>query len=448
MAETPQGFVLPKNTEAERSVLGGVLLDAEIAVEVFSRLSADDFSDERNSLVYRACASLDSRNVGIDLVTVTEELQRLKWIDSAGGLEYLATLASDIPILSSVLQHAELVREKSLMRKLFTASQLSIGDVVEGALPPREILDKAEKRIFEIGERMVNRDFTHISELAKQGIADLESLSRAGTHVTGLSTGIDGLDKMTTGLHGGELIIIAARPSAGKTTLALSIASHIADKSPGAVAFFSLEMAERELGKRMLCSDAGIGLKAVIEGSLTPKGWQEYLHAADRLSRLRLYIDDTPGITSMELRAKARHLKKRHGLSAVFVDYLQLMRGMGREENKQQEIAKISGDLKALAKDLDVPVVALSQLSRRAVAHEGPPRLSDLRESGAIEQDADLVIFIHDQHIDISGSDSGSGAPRDVSLVIGKQRNGPRGSLDLLFEISRGRFVEKSQNYQ
>jgi replicative DNA helicase len=446
MAET-HGFVLPKNIDAERSVLGGVLLDAEIAVEVFSRLSADDFSDERNALVFRACTSLDSRNVLIDLVTVTEELQRLKWLDAAGGLDYLATLTSDIPILSGVLQHAEMVREKSLLRRLFSASQLSIGDVVESSLPPREILDKAEKRIFEIGERLVNRDFTHISELAKQGIAELENLSRAGTHVTGLSTGLDQLDRMTTGLHGGELIIVAARPSAGKTTLALQMAGHIADKAPGAVGFFSLEMAEKQLGMRLLCSDSGIGINAVIEGTLPPRMWQEYLHAADRLSRLRLYVDDTPGITSMELRAKARHLKKRHGLSAIFVDYLQLMRGMGREENKQQEIAKISGDLKALAKDLDVPVVALSQLSRRAVAHEGPPRLSDLRESGAIEQDADLVLFIHDPHADISGSDDSRGGPRDVQLVIGKQRNGPRGSMDLSFEIARGRFVEKSANY-
>jgi len=444
MAET-QGFVLPRNTDAERSVLAGVLLDPEIAVEVFSRLSPDDFADERNALILRACTSLDSRNVLVDLVTVTEELQRLKWLDAAGGLEYLASLTSDIPILGGVLQHAEMVREKSLMRKLFSASQLNIGDVAEASLPPREILDRAEKRIFEIGERLVNRDFTHISELAKQGIAELESLSRAGTHVTGLSTGLDQLDRMTTGLHGGELIIIAARPSAGKTTMALQMAGHIAERAPGAVGFFSLEMAEKQLGIRLLCADAGIGLNSVIEGTLPARMWQEYLNAADRLSRLRLFVDDTPGITSMELRAKARHLKKRHGLSAVFVDYLQLMRGMGREENKQQEIAKISGDLKALAKDLDVPVIALSQLSRRAVAHEGPPRLSDLRESGAIEQDADLVLFIHDTQVDMSGSDDARGGPRDVQLVIGKQRNGPRGSMELLFEIGRGRFVEKSE---
>jgi len=448
MAETP-GFVPPKNVDAERSVLGGVLLDPEIAVEVIPRIAADDFADERNSLVFQACTSLDSRNSIIDLVTVTEELKRLKWLEAAGGVEYLASLTSDIPILSSILHHAEMVREKSMLRRLYSASQSSIGDVMDGSLPPREIIDRAEKRIFEIGEGLVQRDFTPVPELVRTAVEELEKLGQAGSYVTGLSTGFDMLDRMTTGLHGGELVIIAARPSVGKTTLALNMAEQIAAKSQGAVGFFSLEMSADQLSRRLVCSNAGIGIQAIAEGTLPARHWHDILDAADRLSRLsNFFIDDSSLLTSMELRAKARHLRKRHGISAVFIDYLQLMRGLGGEENRQQEIARISGDLKALAKDLDVPVIALSQLSRRAVAHEGAPRLSDLRESGAIEQDADLVIFLHDPRADEGGSDDrGGSAAREVKLVIGKQRSGPRGSMDLLFEVGKGKFIERSADY-
>jgi replicative DNA helicase len=429
--------------EAERSVLGAVLLDPEMAGELFTRLSAEDFSEERHSLVWRACLLLDSRSTVIDLVTVTDELERQKWLERVGGMEYVASLTADIPILSNVLHYAEIVREKSMLRRLLAASSENVGDVVEGSLSARDIIDRAEKRIFEIGETLVSKDFVAISELVRHGITELENLGAAGSYVTGLSTGFEKLDRLTTGLHGGELVIIAARPSVGKTTLALNMAEQIASSGKGAVGFFSLEMSDRQLAMRLLCSNAGIGITSVAQGTLPPRMWQEFVHAADRLSRLPLFIDDSSPLNSIELRAKARHLKKRHGLCALFVDYLQLMRGIGSEENRQVEIARISGDLKSLSKDLDVPVIALSQLSRRAVAHDGPPRLSDLRESGAIEQDADLVLFIHDSRADEGASEDDSGGAREVKIVIGKQRNGPRGELDLLFEVSRGRFVTR-----
>lgn len=443
MAEI-HGFVPPRNVEAERSVLSGLLMDPEIAVELFTKLSADDFADERHALVWRACQQLDSRNSVIDLVTVCDELQRMKWLDQAGGVEYVSSITEDIPILSNVLQYAEIVREKSMLRRLLSASQMNMGDVVEGRLPARDIIDRAEKRIFEIGENLVSRDFVPLADLVSTGMADLEKLASAGTFVTGLSTGFESLDKLTTGLHGGELVVIAARPSVGKTTLALNMAEHIASKYPGAVGFFSLEMSGRQLAQRMICSNAGVNMNSIALGTLTQKQYQEMAHASDRLHRLPMYIDDSSPLSAVELRAKARHLKKSHGLSALFVDYLQLMRGIGGEENRQQEIARISGDMKSLAKDLDVPIVALSQLSRRAVTHDGPPRLSDLRESGAIEQDADVVMFIHEAQGEEGTPDEGSRPAREVKLVIGKQRNGPRGVINLVFEAYRGRFMEVS----
>ncbi len=439
-----RGAAPPRNVDAERGVLAGVLTDPEIAVEVFSLLSPDDFFDGRHALVYRACVSLDSRNAFIDIVTVAEELSRERWLDQAGGMDYLAGLASDIPIIASVRQYAELVREKSMLRRLLSACRDTVREVVEGTLTPAEIMDRAERKVFDIGERLVTKDFQSLAELVKGGIGELEKLQEAGTFLTGLSTGFERLDRMTTGLHEGELVILAARPSVGKTTLALNMAQNIASQGRGAVCFFSLEMAATQLILRLLCSNAGIGMNAVTSGTMSQSAWREYHDAADRLSRLPMYVDDSPGLTSLELRARARHLRKRFGLSCVFVDYLQLMRGMGGEENRQQEIARISGELKALAKDLRIPVIALSQLSRKATTHEGPPRLSDLRESGAIEQDADLVLFIHDDRADEGGGDRDDAGSRNVSLVIGKQRNGPRGEVFLVFETAKGRFVEQT----
>lgn len=436
----------PRSVEAERGVLAGVMTDPEIAVEVFGMLTPEDFHDSKHSYVYRACMSLDSRNRYIDLVTVAEELERQKWLDLAGGVDYLTDLAADIPILASVKQYAEIVREKSMLRRLGAASRETIREIAEGSLIPAEIIDRAEKRVFDIGEKLIDQDFLSMEELVGLGLKEFEKLNESSSHVTGLSTGFDKLDSMTTGLHGGELVIIAARPSVGKTTLALNIAVGIARRGGGAVGFFSLEMTGKELIKRVMSAESMVALQAWIGGSISSRAMLDFTNACERLSNLPLYVNEHAGLTSLELRASARRLRKKYGLTAVFVDYLQLMRGVGGEENRQQEIARISGDLKALAKDLDVPVVALSQLSRRAVSHDGPPRvprLQDLRESGAIEQDADLVLFLHEDSGDDSPSDSGYQADRDVRLIIGKQRNGPRGEIDMVFQTQFGRFLER-----
>jgi len=443
-----RGYRPPSNIEAERSVLGSILLDQEIALEAFARLSSSDFYDRRHSLIYQACRELDARNSAIDLVTVCEELADRKWLGECGGEEYVADLTADIPILSNVIEHVRIVRSKSMLRGLLKACQATIREVIEGGEDAAGLIDRTEKRIFEISAKRTEKDFVPLSELVGESLAEMEKLRGAVDSVTGISTGFDRLDQMTTGFHQGELIILAARPSVGKTTLALNMAEHMATHSGKAVGFFSLEMADQQLSNRLVCANAGVGVQAIMNPNLSEKHVRELQHAADRLSRLPIYIEDTAGIGPMELRAKARRLAKHEQLGAVFVDYLQLMRSEDRAENRQQEVSQISGSLKALAKELRLPVIALSQLSRRTVNRGGQPKLSDLRESGAIEQDADVVLFLHDRTQSEEDQNGGTidEMYREIKLIIGKQRNGPRGIIDLVFDTAISRFFPKAMD--
>jgi replicative DNA helicase len=446
--ELTRGYRPPSNLEAERSVLGSILLDQEIALEAFARLSATDFYDKRHSLIYQACRELDARNSAIDLVTVCEELADRKWLGECGGEEYVAELTEDIPILSNVIEHVRIVRSKSMLRGLLKACQDTIREVIEGGENAAGLIDRTEKRIFEISAKRAEKDFVPLSELVGESLAEMEKLRGAVDSVTGISTGFDRLDQLTTGFHQGELIVLAARPSVGKTTLALNMAEHIATHSGKAVGFFSLEMADQQLSNRLVCANAGVGVQAIMNPNLSEKHVRELQHAADRLSRLPIYIEDTAGIGPMELRAKARRLAKHEELGAVFVDYLQLMRSEDRAENRQQEVSQISGSLKALAKELRLPVIALSQLSRRTVNRGGAPKLSDLRESGAIEQDADVVLFLHDRTQSEEEQDGSrvDDMYREIKLIIGKQRNGPRGIIDLVFDTAISRFFPKAMD--
>lgn len=446
MAET-EGYSPPSNVEAERSVLGGILLDEEIALEAFSKLTSKDFFESRHQRIFQVCRDLDSRNCRIDLVTLTDELTDRKMLDQCGGSDYLISLTDDIPILSNVIEHLNIVRNKSLLRRLLSACQDGIRMVLEGGGEAREIIDLAEKKIFEVSVDRSVTDFVPLAELVGKGVTELEKLRDSTSMVTGLSTGFDELDELTTGLHESELVIIAARPAVGKTSLALNMAEHMASATDRSVGFFSLEMSSEQLVRRFLCANSGVGIRALADDTLPEKHRREVQHAADRLSRLKIFIDDTASIGPIQLRAKARRLARRTDLAAVFVDYLQLMRVEGRAENRQQEISQISGSLKALAKELRVPVIALSQLSRRAANREGPPRLSDLRESGAIEQDADLVLFLHDPTLE-AGPDEMEPLEdslfREILLRIGKQRNGPRGNIRLVFDTAISRFFSQA----
>lgn len=437
----------PSSIEAERSVLGAIIVDPELAVEILSVLTPEDYYDRRHRLIFEACVELDSRNSVIDLVTLDAELKKRGSLEEAGGIEYLADLAQEIPTSSGVHSHVEIIRDKSLLRQLLSVSNENIREVYETSESARAILDRAETRIFRISERLTSAEFVELKDLVDRSIATFERLRDAQTYVTGLASGFSELDAMTTGFHAGELVIVAARPSVGKTSFALNMAEHMALNQNVKVGFFSLEMSNDQLAQRLVRSNAGISRKAIMSGTLSTGGWQDLINAADRLSRAPIFIDDTAGIHSMELRARARHLKKREDIGVIFVDYLQLMRS-SRGENRQQEIASISADLKALAKELEVPVIALSQLSRRAVAHEGSPRLSDLRESGAIEQDADVVLFLHDEGSDEGREEYGfeSRGMRDTLLKIGKQRNGPRGEIHLLFDAPITRFYQREDD--
>ena len=447
MAEN-EGRKPPYSAEAEMSVLGAVLLDQEIAVEVFAILKEQDFYDEKHRIIYRICIDLDSVNSVIDLVTVNTELQKHDLLKKVGGTEHLARLTDDVPVIGNALHYARIVHNMSLLRQLISVSQENINESYSGMEDARIILDRAEGKIFKISEGFGQGDFVAIKDLVDDGITTFEKLRDARTFVTGIPSGFSELDQMTTGFHSGELIILAARPGAGKTSFALNVAEYLSLHEKTPVGIFSLEMSNEQLAQRLMCSLAGVSRQTIMKGTFGKQCWVDLTSAADQLSHAPVFIDDTPGIRSMELRARARHLKKRENVGLIIVDYLQLMRS-DKGENRQQEIASISGDLKALSKELKTPILALSQLSRRAVAHEGPPRLSDLRESGAIEQDADLVMFLHDEGVE-KGMDSYGFedlSQREVLLKIGKQRNGPRGEIRLAFQGDITRFTPISREY-
>ncbi len=441
MTDQP-GHRPPHNPDAEKSVLGAMLLDQELTVEALDALDTQAFFDRKHRRIFQACRDLDARNSVTDMVTVSEELTRKKMLEEAGGIEYLASLTDDIPLLSNVLEYIRIIKDMAMLRQLLKVSRENIQEVLEGTADVKDVLDSAATKIVAITESCSRGEFKPISQLVSRGIEDLEELRNTKGFVTGLSTGFDELDRMTTGFHPGELIILAARPGIGKTSMALNMATHIARETDRAVAIFSLEMSDTMLTQRMLCADAHIGTKPIIEGTLAQEHWYELQAAADRLQRMKIFIDDSASINSMDIRAKVRSLKRREDLCMVFVDYLQLMRGDG--ENRQQEIAKISGDLKALSKEMKLPVMALSQLSRMATKRSGAPRLSDLRESGAIEQDADLVMFLHQPELHFAQDEEQDieidFLRRETILKIGKQRNGPLGIVNLIFRADITRF--------
>ncbi|MCD4774608.1 MAG: replicative DNA helicase [Candidatus Aegiribacteria sp.] len=445
-----KGHRPPHSLDAEKSVLGAMLLDQELAVEALDGLNTNDFFDRKHRRIFQACRDLDSKNSVTDMVTVGEELSRKKILEEAGGIEYIASLTDDIPLLSNVLQYIKIIKDKAMLRQLIKVSRENINEVLEGTDDVENVLDAAASKIMAITETRASGEFKPLAQLVSRGIEELENLRNTKGYVTGLSTGFTELDKMTTGFHSGELIILAARPGIGKTSMALNMATHIASETERAVAIFSLEMSDAKLTQRMLCADAHIGTKPIIEGTLSQNAWYDLQAAADRLQRMKIFIDDKAGIGSMEVRAKVRSLKRREDLCMVFVDYLQLMRSDGNSENRQQEIARITGDLKALSKEMELPVMALSQLSRMATKRSGTPRLSDLRESGAIEQDADLVMFLHQPeiHADQDGEYEGQidFLRRETVLKIGKQRNGPLGMIDLIFKADITRFFPVDQD--
>ncbi|MCK5133822.1 MAG: replicative DNA helicase [Candidatus Sabulitectum sp.] len=438
-----EGRKQPWSAEAEKSVLAGVLIDSMIAIEVFAMLSESDFYDNRHRRIFLASKVIDSRGEPIDLVTVSNELERIGELDAAGGLEYISALTDDLPFLSNVLSYSKIVKDGSLLRQFLSIASQGMDKVFSTNVNASELLDEVSQKMFDIGTSSSQKDFFRVSELTAEAINTFRTMRDAKDGVTGLSTGLEPLDRMTTGFHPGEMNVIAARPGVGKTSLALNMARNIAAQGKGAVVFFSLEMTADQLTQRLVSSMAGVGIQPIIDGTLADRFFDDLNKAAEDLSNLPIFIDDTPSISSAEIRAKTRRLAQREkgGIAAVFVDYLQLMHGSDDVESHQLRVAKNSSDLKGLAKDLKIPVMVLSQLSRGAAKREGPPRLSDLRDSGAIEQDADMVMFLHDENADSGKEDDrAQGGLRRILLKIAKQRKGQRGDIRLIFNASTTTF--------
>ncbi len=435
------GILPPQSIEAEKSVLGSVFLDNQSLLRIIDLVRPEDFYRREHALVFEAFLNLFEKGDPIDPITVHNELQRMKAVEQVGGLEYLMELAEFVPTSVHVVRYAQIVKEKAILRELISASHEIIRRCHDSDRDVEELLDEAERLIFSISEKRTRTDFSTSRELVKSAVAQLESLSQKRQLITGIPTGFYDFDMMTAGLQPGDLVIVAARPGMGKTSFVLNVAQNVAVEEGETVAIFSLEMSKEQIAMRMLASVARINYQKLRTGNINSDDWKRIINAANELSDAPIFVDDTPGINVLEMRAKARRLQAEHGLSLVIVDYLQLMRGRGRKENRQQEISEISRSLKGLAKELNVPVVAVSQLSRAVEArNDKRPQLSDLRESGAIEQDADLVVFIYRDEV----YNKDTLHPNVAEIIIGKQRNGPMGTVKLLFRKECTRF----ENYQ
>jgi replicative DNA helicase len=433
----PREKTLPHNAEAERTVLGAVLVDGTAFNSAAEILTRDDFYREGHRRIFDAMAALAERSATIDLVTVKDELAKSAALESVGGAAYVAGLVDGMPRIVNVEAWSRIIKEKAALRNLIHASNRIVQSCYEAEDEPAVILDRAEKAIFDIAEHRLRQGFIGIREIVKESFRTIDQLSQSKELVTGLPTGFVDLDERTSGLQKGDLIIVAARPAMGKTSFCLNLAQYASARTGETVGIFSLEMAKEQLVLRMLCADARVDAHRLRTGNLQEKDWTRLAKAYADLSASKIFIDDSASLTPLEMRAKCRRLKAEHGLGLVVVDYLQLVSAPGRSENRQQEIAAVSRSLKGLAKELSVPVVALSQLSRAPEARtEKRPQLSDLRESGALEQDADVVMFIYREE-EYKPTEENRGV---AEIIIGKQRNGPTGMLKLAFIKEYTRF--------
>lgn len=437
--------VPPQNVEAEQSVLGAMMIEREAISKVVELLRPEDFYREAHRLIFNAMLELFNKNDAVDLVTVVEVLRRDEKLEGAGGIAYVSALANSVPTAANVMYHARIVEEKALLRQLITTATEVAGMGYEANEEVTVIMDKAEKMILEVANRKAGKEFASIKNIIFDVFDKVSELYSSKGGITGLSTGFKDLDKLTSGLQASDLILIAARPSMGKTAFVLNIAQNVAIKEKQAVAFFSLEMSKEQLVQRMLCAEAPIDAQRLRIGELENNDWDKLVRAADRLAAAPIFIDDTAGITVMEMRSKARRLKIEHNLQLIIIDYLQLMQGSSgssRNENRQQEISEISRSLKALARELKVPVIALSQLSRGVESRQvKKPMLSDLRESGSLEQDADIVAFLYREDY----YDPETENKNITDVIVAKHRNGPVDSVQLFFHKQFTKFSDLSR---
>ncbi len=438
-----QGRKMPASPEAEAAVLGSMLLDRECIGDVVEQVGIEAFSLTEHRIIYEAILALYEKNSQIDLVLLRDELKKRKSLNAVGGVDYLVRVIESVPSAASAEYYANIVKDKGLLRDLARTCGEILNEACDEGGDVGEKLDSAEQQIFAVTEKKIQGSAIAIKDLITQTFENIES--RKGSHVTGLSTGFEELNYQLAGLQKGEMIIVAGRPSMGKTSFALNVAEHLGADEDVPVAIFSLEMGKHQLVERFLCSRSEIDSQLVRKGMLSTEQMAKLTEEAGKLYEKPIFIDDSPGLTPLMIRAKCRRLKSQHDIQAVFIDYMQLMSLGGRVESRQQEISTISRYLKALARELDVPVVVLSQLNRGAEGREGHrPRMSDLRESGSIEQDADVVMLLHRESYYHRGESDWEDANPDklntAEIIVAKQRNGPTGTVNLFFNGKLTRF--------
>jgi replicative DNA helicase len=440
---------LPQSPDAERAVLGSILINNNAFYRVVGTINTEDFFKDAHRTIFTTMRSLAEHSREIDLLTVKEELSRRAMLDQVGGSAYISSLVDGIPDIANVERYARIVKEKSTLRRLIVMGNSVMRAALDPPGEPGDVLTIAEKSLYEIAEGSIERGFVALERITRTNMAAIEQLHSAGKLITGIPTGYDRFNEFTSGFQPQDLIIIAARPSMGKTSFMMNIAEAIAipdrsgqPRSPSqrlhSVGVFSLEMSKEQIGLRMLSSESGVANHLIRAGMLSERNWRDLAEASARLAKARIYVDDTPGIDVMELRAKARRLKMEASLDMVMVDYLQLMSVKGKVESRNQEISQISRGLKAVAKELNLPLISLSQLSRRPEQRTGDhrPQLADLRESGSIEQDADLVAFIYRDEVYHKDTEEKGIA----EIIIAKQRNGPIGDFKLVFRNDITKF--------
>jgi replicative DNA helicase len=447
--DSPRAF---EDLAAERAVLGAVVMDNAVLANVAEVLTQDDFANAAHGEIFSAMLALDSKQSRVDPLTLAEELKIRGQLAAIGGPQYLQQLDQLVPFSHNAVEYAKIIKDQSTRRSLAMAGREILQLASQETGEVLELLDEAGRKVFAIAEKRQTGDLRSMSDLMDEALSILDTMKKNASGITGTATGFVDLDNQLTGLHGGELIVLAARPGIGKTSLAMNIALHVAGKENRAVAVFSLEMPSAQLVTRMLATHARVDMKKLRGGRLSPADEERIQSAAAELFNLKFFVDDSGGLSSFDLRAKARRLKQKEpSLGLIVIDYLQLMHQKGKVESRQLEVSEISRALKQLSKEIDVPIVALSQLNRKVEERKGgKPMLSDLRESGAIEQDADVVMFIHRE----DEGDEGGGAPPQertsmpVELIIAKQRNGPVGSIDLIFLPEYTRFESRSRDWQ
>lgn len=442
-AKTVFERIPPQALEAEMAVLGSILIDNESIGKVIEILNAEDFYRSSHQKIYSSALMLYEKNEPVDLITLSNELTRQKSLDEIGGNYYLTELVESVASSANVEYYARLVHEKSLLRKLIVEASAIARECYDAEENPFHILDHAEQRIFQLSEKRLSQSYEHVKPVLISAFETIDKFSKRKGMVTGVPTGFDKLDELTSGFQAAELIVVAGRPSMGKTALCLNIARNVAVDAKIPVGFFSLEMSKQQLAMRLLSSEARVDAHGIRTGRLEPYEWQKLSMSVGELAESPIFIDDSAGLSVLELRAKSRRLKKEKKIGMIVIDYLQLMMGPREAENRQQEISLISRSLKGLAKELDVPVVVLSQLSRAVEMRGGErkPMLSDLRESGAIEQDADMVLFIwRPEAYGKSMNEKGDSIEGKAEIIIGKQRNGPVGTIPLFFKKEYTRF--------